>query len=331
MIYQATAENITRAADYLRRGELVAFPTETVYGLGADARNDQAVAKIFEVKNRPTINPLIVHVDAFEKVGEYADLSSDVLRARLQKLATFWPGPLSVVLPRRSIVSSLACAGLDSVAIRIPDHPVALALLQECGFGVAAPSANRSTYVSPTSAAHVEEGLGQRIAMILDGGPCRVGVESTIVSLVSEHPELLRPGGVPLESLESVLPDIVVKPHHTPSAEQQPLSPGLLREHYAPQTPIALRGACGLDNPQMRVGLIAFSEDALHQDAFPYDTRSVLSESGDLTEIAAKLFAAIREQDKLGLDLIVVDSCPQIGLGRAIMDRLLRATAKFQN
>lgn len=323
MILSATPENITLAAQALQRGELVAFPTETVYGLGADATNDSAVQKIFEVKNRPTLNPLIVHVASFSEIETVANIAGI---DALEKLKRFWPGPLSVVLPKAAQISSLACAGLDSVAVRIPDHPVALRLIQEAGTPLAAPSANRSSYVSPTTAQHVEDGLGSRIAMVLDGGSCKIGLESTIVSLIGERPLLLRPGAVTFEELKRVLPSIEVS--RSPLNPEQPLSPGLLREHYAPATPIALKEKTDPANYPKRVGLIAFKSSDSRRE-YDYSAVTVLSREGDLSEIAAKLFAAIREQDALGLDLIVVDSCSEAGLGRAIMDRLLRATAKF--
>ncbi len=306
----------------------MAFPTETVYGLGADATSDSAVQKIFDVKNRPTINPLIVHIADFEAISDVADLSSDPRAAqRLAKLRHFWPGPLSVVLPRKVSISSLTSAGLPTVAVRVPNHPIALELLRAAGVPIAAPSANPSSYVSPTSASHVEKGLGGRIDMILDGGSSAVGIESTIVSLIGEHPTLLRPGFVTFEQLQQILPDLQERTEH--SADQPVLSPGLLREHYAPATRIALRSELSVTEYPKRVGLIAFDQSGASRDDFAYAAVSVLSQHGQLTEIAAKLFAAIRAQDEMRLDLIVVDSCPAVGLGRAIMDRLLRATAKF--
>lgn len=328
MICPPTLENISAAAESIRRGHLIAFPTETVYGLGADATNSAAVQKIFDAKNRPTLNPLIVHVPAWEEIEQVADISAPRLRANLEAVKQFWPGPISVVVPKGKVISSRACAGLASVAVRIPNHPVALGFLRSCGTPVAAPSANISSYVSPTTAAHVEKELGHAVDMVLDGGPCSVGVESTIISLLEADPVLLRPGGVSLEMLQQVFPRITVATH-THAGGAQPLSPGLLREHYAPHTPIALRNSLSIAQYPARVGLIAFSKPDDLQAKFAYSAVSVLSTDQNLNEIAAKLFAAIREQDELGLDLIVVDSCSEIGLGRAIMDRLLRATAKF--
>lgn len=328
MIVPATSQNIARAAQAIRSGKLVGFPTETVYGLGADATNDSAVQKIFDVKNRPTLNPLIVHVASITEVPTVADLETDPkIEAALHTLEKFWPGPLSVVLPKAARISSLACAGLPTVAVRIPDHPTALALIRESNCPIAAPSANRSSYVSPTTAQHVEDGLGTQIEMVLDGGACKIGIESTIVSLISARPTLLRPGAITLEELQAVLPDIEIRA--SAHSTEQPLSPGLLREHYSPITPIVLKTKLTPAQYPKRVGLIAFSNASDLQREYDYSAFTALSQEGNLPEIAAKLFAAIREQDALGLDLIVIDSCSEVGLGRAIMDRLLRATAKF--
>ncbi|MBN8550463.1 MAG: threonylcarbamoyl-AMP synthase [Deltaproteobacteria bacterium] len=328
MIFPPTPENIARAADLIRQGKLVAFPTETVYGLGADATNDAAVQRIFEVKNRPTLNPLIVHVASLADIASVADLEgrSD-LQDKLRSLQQFWPGPLSVVLPKGKSISSFACAGLPSVAVRIPDHAVALEFIRAAKRPIAAPSANRSSYVSPTTAQHVEAGLGAKIEMVLDGGACSVGLESTIVSLVSPNPVLLRPGAVTFEQLKAVLPELELS--RSADTPEQPLSPGLLREHYAPSTKIVLKAKITPSEYPARVGLISFGQIEGSEQESRYSAVNVLSQSGDLSEIASKLFAAIREQDGLGLDLIVVDSCSEVGLGRAIMDRLLRATAKF--
>lgn len=329
MIVPPTPENISLAATLLCQGKLVAFPTETVYGLGADATNEKAVQKIFDAKNRPTINPLIVHVASIDAVDGVADLSADPVAAeRLKKVLHLWPGPFSAVLPRKSSIVSLVSAGLPSVAVRIPNHPIALSLLKEVKRPIAAPSANPSSYVSPTTARHVEAGLGAAVDLILDGGACPIGIESTVVSLLGRHPLLLRPGFITFEELQSILPDIQLA-GAAPVEQDAPLSPGLLREHYAPRTPIALRTALSESRYPARVGLIAFRAGDDFTGNFDYSVIRILSQSGQLTEVAANLFAAIRELDQMQLDLIVVDSCPAIGLGRAIMDRLVRATAKF--
>ena len=297
------AAGIDRAAALLRAGEVVAFPTETVYGLGGDARSGLAVAKIFAAKGRPRFNPLIVHVpdlDAARLVG--------VFDARAEALAAaFWPGPLTMVLPLREAgLSDLVTAGLPSVAIRVPAHPLAQALLRAFGGPLAAPSANPSGLVSPTRAAHVMAGLGGRIAAVLDGGPCAVGVESTIVGLV-DGAELLRPGGVAVEALEALLGPLAVG-----GSEVRPNAPGQLASHYAPVSKVRLRSHEG----EVRIGFGPGSCDLN------------LSEAGDLVEAAANLFHMLREADRLaGGGVIAVAPVPEAGLGRAINDRLRRAAA----
>ncbi len=330
MAPSVTKEQLSAAADTLRSGGLVAFPTETVYGLGADARNSQAVRRIYEAKGRPSNNPLIVHIPSPDAVSLYADLSRSFDRAlvesRLQKLASFWPGPLSVVLPSASGIAPEVRAGGDTVALRVPNHPVALELLTIFGGPVAAPSANRSNYVSPTTAAHVREGLGDRVDCILDGGPCSVGLESTVLSLLEPTPRVLRPGAVTREQLSAALGCEVAGPlASADDAAQQLLSPGLLAKHYSPRTPVVLMSslADGSTLPS-RIGVILFAPRNL-----PFKPKSeiTLSTSGDLAEVAASLFSALRDLDSQGIDLIVVDTCDPVGLGEAIMDRLIRASA----
>jgi L-threonylcarbamoyladenylate synthase len=309
-IEKPTPEAIARAAAVLREGGLVAFPTETVYGLAADATNDRAVAAIFAAKDRPRFNPLISHVaelGAARRLGRF-DERAEALAAR------FWPGPLTLVLPRLPDcpVSLLASAGLDTIALRMPSHPVAAALLREAGVPLAAPSANRSGRVSPTTAAHVAEELGARVAMILDGGPCPVGLESTVLDLTTEPPTLLRPGGVPAEALGPVrLPG---------AAGAAPRAPGMLASHYAPRLPVRL------DATEARPGeaLLAFGPG----EAPPgFAATRWLSRSGDLAEAAANLFAALRALDRPEYAGIAAMPIPEQGLGRAINDRLRRAAA----
>lgn len=337
MISKPTAENIKKAAAILRDGGIVAFPTETVYGLGANAQNDQAVQKIFKVKGRPRLNPLIVHIDSFEKLNQVANIhdNKQVLE-NVAKLKQFWPGPLSVVLPKNPSLSNLVTAGLDSVAVRIPNHQVALALLRECGFPVAAPSANISSHVSPTLASHVEDDLGDKIDFILDGGPCSVGLESTIISLLDTKPAILRTGGIPLEKLEQALGEVDLiggNKNNAADAKEEIskplLAPGMLFHHYAPKTPLVIH--CDIPNTKLprRVGLIYFSETSTLPKEFDYSNTTCLSLSGDIDEVASRLFASIRAMDRLGLDLIVVERCAETGIGRAIMDRLTRASASL--
>jgi L-threonylcarbamoyladenylate synthase len=307
----AAPEAIARAAALLRAGRLVAFPTETVYGLGADATNERAVAEIFRAKGRPRFNPLIVHVPRLAEAEALADFDD---RARCAA-AAFWPGPLTLVLRRRgnSGLSLLASAGLDTVAIRAPDHAVAQALLRTAGRPIVAPSANRSGRVSPTEAAHVVDELGDHVALVLDGGRTPVGLESTVLDLSGEAPALLRPGGVTLEELTEFLGPISMP------AEGVAKSPGMLASHYAPSLPLRLEAATACPGE----GLLAFGPDV------PAGFSKVLwlSRSGDLAEAAANLFAMLRRLDRPPFTGIAVTPIPEHGLGRAINDRLRRAAA----
>ena len=293
----------------MHAGRLVAFPTETVYGLGGDATNERAVAEIFAVKSRPRFNPLIVHVPG---LAEAEALAVFDVRAR-RVVARFWPGPLSLGLQRRgdSGLSLLASAGLDTVAIRVPAHEVARALLRETGRPLAAPSANRSGRVSPTEAAHVAEELGDRVALILDGGRTPVGLESTVLDLSGEAPALLRPGGVTLEQLTELLGYIAT------SAAGPPKSPGMLASHYAPSLPLRLEVVCARPGE----ALLAFGPEA------PSGFAEVLwlSRTADLSEAAANLFAMLRRLDRPRFTGIAVMPIPEHDLGRAINDRLRRA------
>ncbi len=309
---------VQAAAAILRRGGLVGFPTETVYGLGANAFDVRAVARVFEVKARPAFDPLIVHLCDLSGIGRVA-LSGD---ARVALLAErFWPGPLTLVLPRRAELPEIVSAGLDTVGVRVPAHPVARALLRAAEVPIAAPSANPFGYVSPTTAAHVLDRLGDAVDLVLDGGPCRVGVESTVLSLVGE-PLLLRPGGVTQEELEETLglPLALAPP------SQRPAAPGQLLRHYATHTPLRiLPGPAAAPPPgARRVGLLSFSPG---QPPAGFTAVEVLAPDGALTTAAANLFAALRRLDGLGLDLVLAEPCPETGLGRAIMDRLRRAAA----
>lgn len=322
--------DIHTAATLLKAGKLVAFPTETVYGLGADATNEAAVQRIFQVKGRPSTNPLIVHVPSLEQLLKYTDLSKswhpEVVRDRLMALQRFWPGPLSVVLPKSPVISSVVCAGGDTVALRIPRHPIALELLSSCDIPVAAPSANPSMYISPTTAQHVHENLGDKVEYILDGGRCEVGLESTVLSLLSETPVILRPGAITAEQISEALNCEVKTLEQSPRSIGGPLlSPGLLAKHYSPRTKVVLltEVAQRTEIPE-NSGAILFSERIL---PWKVHIETILSRTGDLEEVAANLFAALREFDQQNLDLIIVDTCEPIGLGAAIMDRLIRASA----
>ena len=310
-ILPATPEAIRQAAQALARGDIVAFPTETVYGLGANALDARAVAKVFAAKERPRFNPLIVHVPDLAAAELYAVITDT---ARLLAEA-FWPGPLSLVLQKRPAcgIADLVSAGLDTIALRAPAHPVAQALLAEVKLPIAAPSANRSGRVSPTTAAHVQAELGELPAMIFDGGPCPLGIESTVVSVIGLEPGLLRPGALSREAIELVLG----RPLARAKANHRGASPGQLAIHYAPATPLRLN----VTRPEAGDALLAFGPDTPDFDG---PTRN-LSRQGDLNEAAAKLFATLRELDQMGATAIAVMPIPAHGLGEAINDRLQRA------
>jgi L-threonylcarbamoyladenylate synthase len=308
---------IAEAADTIRRGGLVAFPTETVYGLGANALDARAVARVFEVKARPTFDPLIVHVASLADLPRVAQPTDPRVRVLAER---FWPGPLTLVLPRRPEVPDIVTAGLDTVGVRVPGHAAAHALLVAAQTPIAAPSANPFGYVSPTTAAHVAERLGAAVDLILDGGPCRVGVESTILSLAVDPPVVLRPGGVSREQLEAALGRRL----EVASAAGKPLAPGQLPKHYATRTPLRIVAGPAVPPAAGRVGLVAFSRSSA-SDGFA--AVEVLAEDGSPATAAANLFAALRRLDALSLDLIVAERCPETGLGLAIMDRLRRAAA----
>lgn len=306
---------IYQAAEIVKKGGIVAFPTETVYGLGGDAFNALAVARIFEVKGRPYFDPLIVHVANPDNVER---LVKEIPPIAKQLMERFWPGPLTVVLLKGNNIPDIVTAGLPTVAIRMPNHPMALALIKESRCPIAAPSANPFGYLSPTTAEHVREQLGDRVDLILDGGPCPVGVESTIVSFLEGKSRLLRPGGVPLEEIESIIGRVEVSP-----TGDRPSAPGMIPRHYAPRTPIVLDWKNIEFYKNKDIGLLAFQEKENH---LKFSHMEVLSKKGDMREAAANLFAAIRRLDALNLDLILAEPIPEIGLGRAIMDRLRRAS-----
>jgi L-threonylcarbamoyladenylate synthase len=307
-LLQPDAEGLARAAEILRQGGLVSFPTETVYGLGADARNDRAVAAIFAAKGRPSFNPLIVHLGDFAAAATICDFNDDARRLA----AAFWPGALTLVLPLRKDagISRLVTAGLGSVAVRVPDHPVAAGLLAAFGGPVAAPSANPSGRISPTTAAHVQSGLGERIDALVDGGSCAVGLESTIVSCLGA-PALLRAGGIPTEAIAACLG----RPLATSENPDAPVSPGQLLSHYAPN------GQVRLNATERREGEVMLGFGAVDADLN-------LSPTGDLTEAASRLFDCLHQLDAMGATRIAVAPIPDHGLGRAINDRLKRAAAQ---
>lgn len=310
----ANDASIKQAGELLREGQLVAFPTETVYGLGADANNSRAVAAIYEAKGRPRFNPLIVHVPDLpgaEKLAIFDDIARNLTLA-------FWPGPLTLVLPRRTDcgISDLVTAGLDTIALRVPGHPVALALLRSADRPLAAPSANRSGHVSPTRAEHVEADLGTKVAMILDGGPCERGLESTIVAVTEDSASLLRSGALVVSEIEKVLAHRMKR---ALAENARPSSPGQLASHYAPNAQLRLEAM----NPRPGEAFLAFGPSA----PVTLGTTINLSPKGDLVEVAMNLFAALRALDASGAKTIAVMPIPDEGLGEAINDRLRRAAA----
>lgn len=324
---------ITAAAALIREGGLVAFPTETVYGLGANALDRQAVKRIFAVKGRPDDNPLIVHVGERE---EMTGLVRAVPPAAQKLIGMFWPGPLTLVLPRSGRVPLLVTAGLDKVAVRMPAHPVALALIREAGVPVAAPSANTSGRPSPTTAAHVLEDLDGRIEAVLDSGPVPVGVESTVLDLTVSPPVILRPGGVTGKQLAAVLGEVV---HHPEEAPGRPQAPGMRYRHYAPRTPLWLvEGPPAAVTARIRelavearaagekVAVLARTDTAA---SYPDGPVVPCGKSGDPGSAAAALYSALRDCDVLGADLILAEGLAAEGLGRAVMNRLRKAAAKI--
>lgn len=322
-IKTANDSTIAQAAELIRNGGLLAFPTETVYGLGANALDGQAVARIFEAKGRPHFNPLIIHVGSAAEAGRYVTMD-----ARAKAVAGhFWPGPLTLILPRKDDcpVSELCSAGLPTLAVRVPKNKTALALLQKAGVPVAAPSANKSGRLSPTTPAHVAEQFGDEVAMILAGGACDVGLESTVLDLSADEAVILRPGGITAEEIGALL-DQDIRTGGDESA--QPKSPGMLLKHYSPSVPVRLNAV------DVRAGeaLLAFGSDKFmgvegggYARDLPDSAYRNLSESGDLYEAAANLFRMLHDLDRPGHKAIAIMGIPDHGVGIAINDRLKRA------
>jgi L-threonylcarbamoyladenylate synthase len=328
----ANSANIERAAHFIQRSGLVAFPTETVYGLGANALDQDAVARIFEAKGRPRFDPLIVHVYNLSHAQSLVETMTD---PGMKLARTFWPGPLTLVLPKQLHVPDIITAGLDSVAIRVPAHPTAIRLLHLAKVPIAAPSANRFGAVSPTTAQHVYDELAGRVDMILDAGPCMAGLESTVLSLVDpNNPVLLRPGALAVERIEAIIGP-VKRQHDSPNrfspgqSHTPQVAPGMLPSHYAPATPLLFVDHIPMDFPPTakKVGLISLTPPE-HPERFA--AIQALSPEGDLNKAAPRLFSALRELDALNLDLIIAQKFPDHGLGLAINDRLSRASTKRQ-
>jgi L-threonylcarbamoyladenylate synthase len=309
---------LDQAIHAIRHGQLVGMPTETVYGLAADATDASAVAAIFAAKGRPHFDPLIVHVADLAGAEAVAQVDD---RAR-QLMRQFWPGPLTLVLPRREIIPDLVTSGLDTVGVRCPDHELARQLIQEGGRPLAAPSANRFGHISPTTAAHVQAQLAEAIAGVLDGGSCRVGVESTVLAL-GWQPLVLRPGGISCEQLSEVLGQPVAVAKKKEVASHLPAeAPGLLASHYAPRMPVILRDGAWPDDATC--GLLAFTG----ADLPPAAVAEILSPTADLAEAATRLFAALRRLEARCLPRLMVELVPEQGLGVAINDRLRRAAGR---
>ncbi|MEK6477545.1 L-threonylcarbamoyladenylate synthase [Catalinimonas sp. 4WD22] len=317
-------KDIVQAIHYLQDDGLVAIPTETVYGLAANAFSANAVSKIFAAKNRPSFNPLITHTHDIERVERYV---KQIPRMAFQLAHAFWPGPLTLLLPKKDIIPDLVTAGSEHVAVRIPNHPLTLALLEKLDFPLAAPSANPFGYISPTRPAHVEEQLGDKIDYILDGGECAVGIESTIVGFENEQLVIYRLGGTSQEAIEEIVGKANVRIHAKLEGNLDPKAPGMLKSHYAPGKKVVvgnLGDLLGKYNKE-EVAIISL------KDYYPQvanERQVALSVVGDLNEAAQGLFSALRELDKLPVKYILAEYMPEYGLGKAINDRLQRAAAE---
>jgi len=308
------SRDIIKAAELLRAGKLVAIPTETVYGLAANALAPDAVINIFETKNRPHFDPLIVHVSSAEMANEYV---KDLPGVAIKLMKAFWPGPLTIVLRKKNIIPDIVTSGLETVGVRMPDHQLTLDLIAETGFPLAAPSANPFGYISPTSALHVMDQLGEKIPMILDGGDCQVGVESTIIDCTSEIPTVLRLGGTSMEKLMSIVGEVNLDT----SGGSAPQAPGMLLSHYAPRKKLLLGNIHELlHDHNENISILSF------RDQFHNFKNIRLSETGDLHEAARNLFSALRKLDEDSTTMILAEPVPDYGIGRAINDRLRRAS-----
>jgi len=311
--------DVQKAANLLRNGQVIGIPTETVYGLAGNALDATVVSQIFAVKNRPSFDPLIIHTSSLKRIEQYVEEFPKPLRELAE---VFMPGPLTILLPRKPIIPDLVTAGMPRVAVRLPQHPLTRNLLERLDFPLAAPSANPFGYISPTTAQHVAQQLGDQIPYILDGGPCQIGVESTIVGMEGGKPTVFRQGGIAIEQLEKLVGPIRQRAHAT----SNPASPGMLESHYAPritvviETPDTLLTRFSAD----QIGLLRFRKKVDH---IPEQNQITLSPTGDLAEAARHLFAGLRKLDGLPVDIIGVELVPNRELGRAINDRLQRAAA----
>lgn len=311
--------DISRAKALLEKSDLVAIPTETVYGLAGNCLDAKSVANIFEIKKRPYFDPLIAHFASIKQVKKF----TKGMPEKAEMLAkAFWPGPMTLILKKKDIIPDIVTSGLDTVAVRIPNHPLTLKLLRSVDFPLAAPSANPFGYVSPTTAFHVQVQLGERIDYILDGGSCVIGIESTIVAFEGEHTIIHRLGGVSVEDIEKVVGKVEVQIDN-----EEPAGPGMLKSHYAPLTPLKVGNIEQLlaESDGEEIGVLSFQKYYLPKDS---KKQYVLSDIGDVEEAATRLFSGLRYLDELGVKLILSEYVPESGLGRAINDRLMRASAK---
>lgn len=306
------------AKAFLEAGNVVGIPTETVYGLAGNALNPDAVLTIFRVKNRPSFDPLIIHTDSLDKLDLFV---TDIPEPARKLAEAYWPGPLTLLLPKRALIPDLVTAGLPNVAVRIPNHPLTHALLRSLDFPLAAPSANPFGYISPTTAQHVADQLGDQIPYILDGGPAGVGIESTIVGFEHNKATVFRLGGMALDQIEKLIGPVSVQTHST----SNPKAPGMLSSHYAPRKPLILVAPGESPQPSERAGALVFREPF---SGFRPENQRLLSPTGDLNEAAKNLFAHLRALDSLPIDIIYAEPLPNEGLGWAMNDRLRRASAQ---
>lgn len=313
------SKDIELAVKLLNEGEVIGIPTETVYGLAGNALNSDAVAGIFEVKNRPTFDPLIIHTHSIGQFTNYVEIKDERVYTLAEK---FMPGPLTLLLPKKTVIPDLVTSGLDTVAIRIPQHPLSLALLSQLDFPLAAPSANPFGYISPTSALHVNQQLGEQIKLILDGGECQVGIESTIVGFDGNDTIVYRKGGLAIEDIEAVVGKVKVIEH----SSSNPLAPGMLKSHYAPRKPLILvDNSFQIAKDTTRAGYLGFKH---YRQDIPKENQLLLSATGDFKEAAKNLFSFMRQLDDSNIDVIYTSLLPEKDLGLAINDRIRRATVK---
>ncbi len=313
--------NIEKAAEFLRQEDVVAIPTETVYGLAGNAYSEKAIKRIYEVKNRPFFNPLIVHI---KSIDELPKIATNIPPMAYELAKTFWPGPLTMVLDKQPSIPELVTGGKSTVAVRLPAHPLTLELLNHLDFPLVAPSANPFNYLSPTSAQHVKDQLGDKIPYILDGGDCEKGVESTIIGFKGNEPILYRLGAISMEDIEQVTGKLAV----ITQSKNTPDAPGMLKKHYSPTTKFCL--TANLEETldlykNKKVGLITLNKPTSIYQVFH---QVALSENGDLKEAAANLFRILHQLDKMDLDVIIAEQLPDEGLGKTINDRLQRAASK---